>query len=59
MFQQQHGGNALVGRIAVREVPPDVAQRQRAEQRVHQRVYRHVGVGMAVEPPVVGHLHAA
>ena len=48
--QQRAAVGALPARIGVREVRAEVAQRERAEERVADRVQQHVGIGMAGEP---------
>ena len=48
---QEHAAvGALPPRVGVRKVRTDVAQRERAQQRVADRVQQHVGVGMPGEP---------
>ena len=50
---------AFVGRVAVREVQPDVPERRRAEQRVRDRVQQDVGVGVPEQPLFIWNVHAA
>ena len=57
--QQHQARDSCVARVGVREEPAEVAQRQRAEQRLADRVREHVGVGMAAQPARGGHRHAA
>ena len=51
--------DALVAGVRVGEVPADVAQRRRAQQRVADRVQEHVGVAVAQEALVVRDLDPA
>ena len=57
--QQPERVGVLPLRLGVGEVRADVAQACGAEQRVDHRVREHVGVGVAGEPLLVGHLDAA
>ncbi len=57
--QQHPAVGALPPRIRVGEVHADVAQRQRAEDRVADRVEQDVGIGMPVETAIEGDRHAA
>ena len=41
------------------EMPTDIIQPRRAQQRIHQRVERHIRIGMPQQPQGVGHLHPA
>ena len=59
LFEQQQGGNALVGWVAVREMFPDVAQGGRAQEGVRQGVEGHVRVRMAEQALFIGDLDAA
>src|SRR5690606_691494 len=57
---QEHAAvRALPARIAGREVGADVAQRQRAEHRVAQRVQDHVAVAVRGDAAIMRHAHAA
>ena len=40
-------------------MPADIPLRQRAVDRVGQRVHPHIGIGMPLQPAPVGHRHAA
>jgi very-short-patch-repair endonuclease len=63
--QRHHPGEQVqaVGippaRVGGREMVADVAQRRRAEQRVHDRVGQHVGVGVTEQPDRRGQFDAA
>ncbi len=59
MGQKDLAGRPLPLRVAGREMPPDVALRQRAIDRVGQRVHAHIGVGMAQKAPVMRQLDPA
>ena len=50
---------ALVGRILVRKVLADVAERRRAEQRVRDGVQQHVRIRMPEQPERMRDFHAA
>ena len=43
-LQQHHAVGPLVGRVRVWKMAADIAQRRRAEHRIHDRVQQHVGV---------------
>ena len=57
--QEQVGRGAAPLRIARREMRADVAVGDGAEHGVGDRMQQHVGVGMADQPVIVRHLHAA
>ena len=59
MAQQFDAVRARIARVGVREVFADVAQRERAEQCVHDRVREHVRVRVAVQPGLVRDVHPA
>ena len=59
LAQQHPAVGALPSRIRVGEVRAEVAQRQRAEDRVADRVEQHVGVGMSVEAAIERNRDAA
>ena len=47
------------GKNNIREMPPDVAQRRRAEQRIADRVQQHIRVRMSEQAFFVRDLHPA
>ena len=53
------GGSAAPLRIAGREMHPDIAVGERAENGVDQRMQRHIGVGMPGEALLMRNAHAA
>ena len=57
--QQRDAVRALVARVGVREVPPDVAERECAEQRIHDRVREHIRIRVAVQSELERNIHAA
>ena len=56
-LKQQDAGNPLIGRVAVREEMPDVAQCQRTEQGIAQCVNRHIAIGVRHKSPFRRNLH--
>ena len=59
VFQEAVGGRALPLGIAGREMRTDIAVRQRAEDRVDQRMEADIAVGMREKAAAVRHAHAA
>ena len=58
-FQQQHTGNVVKRRVVIREQLADIPGGDRAQQRIHNGVRQHVGIGMAVQPTLPRDGHAA
>ena len=57
---QQHSAvGILPARIGIRKMRSDVAQRERAQDRVDDRVEQHIGIGVTVEPALERDGHAA
>jgi len=59
MAQQRAAVGALEARVGVGKVLADIAQGQRTEQRIGERMQQHVAVGMGDQPELVGNAHAA
>ena len=59
MPQQRAAVRILVARVRVGEMHAEVAQRERAKQRIGDRVQQHVGVRVSGETAVVRNGHAA
>ena len=57
--QQHQAGDVQKGVVTVRKQAADVSQGGGTQQRVHHRVGQHVGVGVTVQPPVIGDVDAA
>ena len=57
--QQDAAADSLIARVAVRKQVPDIPQRRRAQQGVHQGVEEHVRVRMARKTKLKGNLNAA
>ena len=45
--------------VGIGEMPPDVAQRRRAEQRIGDRMQQHIRIGVSEQTLVIGYLHTA
>lgn len=57
--QQGQTGDIQESIVAVRKQLPDVSQGGGTQQGVHDGVGQHVGVGVAVQAPVIGDVDAA
>ena len=58
-MKQLHGIGALVARIRIREVLPDIPERRCAEQCIHDGVHDHIRIAVAVEAELIRDGHAA
>ncbi len=58
-LQQHKARHARVARVGVREEPAQVAQGQRAERRLADRMRQHVRVRMSAKPSLGGNRHAS
>ena len=54
LFQKAEAVRIPPAFIAVGEHAADVAQRRRAQQRVHHRVSQYIRIGVAQQPPLIG-----
>ncbi len=59
MTQHQAAVGTLPARIGGRKVLANIAQCQRAQQRIAERVQQHVAIGMREQTMIMGHAHTA